>query len=169
MLGAKIASALKKIISNPHFRRRVSAEEQRAQEHDRFLRGRQIAHMIYDHVRAAGACDAAQDLSDLFIICLHEDDIQVFDTRWDQALFSSSEIPKGNILDGLYKLKIRDSDQRQTVSAMYDQEVDRDRATPSYQRLKTGVSHIDQMTTARNYKARDRSIGEESRMDKSQR
>ena len=103
MIDAKTASALKKIISNPHFRRRVSAEEERAQKHDRFLRGRQIAHMIYDHVRATGACDAGQDLSDLFIICVHDDDIQDFDTRWDQALLSSSEIPKGNILDGLYK------------------------------------------------------------------
>ena len=42
MLDAKIASALKKTISDQHFRRTVSVEEQRAQKHDRFLRGRQI-------------------------------------------------------------------------------------------------------------------------------
>ena len=39
MLDAKMASALRKIISNSNFRRRVSVEEQK---HDRFKRGRQI-------------------------------------------------------------------------------------------------------------------------------
>ena len=85
MLDAKTASALKKIISSVHFRKEVSVEEQRAQNHDRFLRGRQIAYMIYDHFRATGACDAAQDLSDLFKVDSQGDDIQDFDTRWDQA------------------------------------------------------------------------------------
>ena len=82
MLDAKIASALKKIISNQHFRSRVSVEEQRAQKIDRFPRGRQISYMIYDHFRRTGAYDAAQDLSDPFNVFLHEDDIQDFDTRW---------------------------------------------------------------------------------------
>ena len=82
MLDAKIASALKKIISNQHFPRRVSVEEQRAQKHYRFLRGRQIAYMIFDHFRATGAYDAAQDLSDLFNVFLQGDDIQDFGTRW---------------------------------------------------------------------------------------
>ena len=50
MLDAKMASALKKIISDPRFRRRVTVEEQRAQTYDWFfLRGRQIAYMIYDY------------------------------------------------------------------------------------------------------------------------
>ena len=44
MLDAKIASALSKIISNSNFRRRVNVEDQRAQKHDRFLRGRQIPY-----------------------------------------------------------------------------------------------------------------------------
>ena len=37
LLVAKIASAVKSIISNLYFRRRVFVEEQRAQKHDRFL------------------------------------------------------------------------------------------------------------------------------------
>ena len=45
-LDARIASALNKIIHNSHFKRRVSLEEQKAQEEDRFLRGRQIAYLI---------------------------------------------------------------------------------------------------------------------------
>ena len=77
-LDAKIASAQKKIISIVPFRRTVSVEEQRAQKYDRFLRGRQIANMIYEFLRASGACDAAQGPSDLFGTRLHYDDVRVF-------------------------------------------------------------------------------------------
>ena len=49
MLDAKIASALNKIIQNSQFKKKVSLEEQKAQKEDQFLRGRQIAFMIYDN------------------------------------------------------------------------------------------------------------------------
>ena len=55
MLDAKIASALNKIIQNSQFKKTVSLEEQKAQKEDRFLRGRQIAFMIYDYFRVTGA------------------------------------------------------------------------------------------------------------------
>ena len=46
VLDARIASALKKIIHNSHFKRRISLEEQKAQKQDGFPRDRQIAHLI---------------------------------------------------------------------------------------------------------------------------
>ena len=55
MLNAKIASALNKILQNSHFKKKVSLEEQKAQKEDRFLRGRQIAFMIFDYFRVIGA------------------------------------------------------------------------------------------------------------------
>ena len=54
VLDARIASALNKIIHNSHFKRRISLEEQKAQKQDRFLRGRQIAYLIYDYFRFTG-------------------------------------------------------------------------------------------------------------------
>ena len=81
MLDAKIVSALKRIITNRCFRRRISAEEQHAQKNDRFLQGNQIAHMFYWYFRTTGAHEAALGLSDLFSVSLRGDDIQVFDTR----------------------------------------------------------------------------------------
>ena len=48
MLDAKIASALKKIISNSHFKKRVDLEGHKAQMQDRFLHERQILYMIYE-------------------------------------------------------------------------------------------------------------------------
>ena len=49
MSDARIASALNKIVQNSHFKKKVSLEEQKAQKEDRFLRGRQIAFMIYGY------------------------------------------------------------------------------------------------------------------------
>ena len=69
-------------------------------------------------LRATGAHDAALDLSDLFNVSLQGDDIQDFDTRWDQALLPASEVPKENDLESLYTMKTRESVQLQTVSAM---------------------------------------------------
>ena len=78
MLDARIAHALRKIISSTSFRRRVSVEEQRVQKYNRFLRGREIADMIRDHFQSIGGYDTAKGLSDLFHICLQNDDVQDF-------------------------------------------------------------------------------------------
>ena len=47
------------------------------------------------------------------------DDVQDFDTRWDQALLAASEIPTETVLEGLYKSKLQDSVQLLTVLAMF--------------------------------------------------
>ena len=91
MLDAKIASALNNIIQNSHFKKKVSLEEQKAQKEGRFLRGRQIAFMIYDYFRVTGAHDTVLDYADLFSVTLHDDNIQEFDTRWDEVLLSMSK------------------------------------------------------------------------------
>ena len=106
MLDAVIASALKKILSTQvPFRKRVSVEEQRAQIHDRFLRGRQIAYTIHEYFRATGAYEAVQGIADLFTMSLKNNHVQDFDVRWDHALSTASEMPPGAILEGLYKSK----------------------------------------------------------------
>ena len=62
MLDARKASALNEIIQNSYFKKKVSLEEQKAQKKDRFLRGREIAYMIYDCFRVTGAHDTVLDL-----------------------------------------------------------------------------------------------------------
>ena len=57
------------------------------------------------------------------------------------------------------RLKIRGSVQVQTVLAMNDQELDRDRVVPSYQRLKTLVRrHNELMIETRNFRVRNERI-----------
>ena len=140
------ASALKKLLDkHVQFRRRISVEEQHAQKYDRFSWGMQIASMIYEHFRSAWACEAVQGLSDFINIRLENDDFQDFDVRWDQAPLSVSETPSYVILEGLYKSKLQDSLQLQTVLALCEQENVRNNGQPSYSRLKTSVRlHIVQ-------------------------
>ena len=101
VLDARIASALDKIIHNSHLKRRISLEEQKAQKQDCFLRGRQIAYLIYDYFRVTGAHDSVENYADLFTISLRNDDIQEFDSKWDGILLSMTKIPPDNILEGL--------------------------------------------------------------------
>ena len=69
VLDARIASALNKIIHNSHFKRKISLEEQKAQKEDRFLHGRQIAHLIYEYFRVTGDNDSFENYAYLFYSC----------------------------------------------------------------------------------------------------
>ena len=68
VLDARIASAQNKLIHNSHFKRRISLEEQKAQKQDQFLRGRQIAYLIYEYFRVTGANDSVENYADLFLL-----------------------------------------------------------------------------------------------------
>ena len=106
VLDARIALVFNKIIHNSQFRRRISLEEQKAQKEDRLLRGRQIAYLIYDYFRVTGVQDSVENYTDLFTIALRNDDIKEFDSKLDGILLSMTKIPLGDILEGLYKLRI---------------------------------------------------------------
>ena len=156
VLDAKIASALNKIIHNSHFKRRISLEEQKAQKQDRFLRGRQIAYLIYEYFRVTGANDSVENYADLFTISLRNDDIQELDSKWDGILLSMTKIPLDDILEGLYKLRIRESGKLKTVLELYNMEIHQKKLGPDYHRLKTMVKRsIEQDTRNKNFGARN--------------
>ena len=95
--------------------------------------------MIYDHFRVTGANDSVENYADLFTISLRNDDIQEFDSKWDGILLSMSKIRHDDILEGLYKLRIRESDKLKTVLGLRDLEVHQKKLGPDYHRLKTMV------------------------------
>ena len=154
-IDAMIASVLKKLLNTQsNFRKRASVEEQGAHKDDRFSRGRQIAYMIHEHFRVTGACEAVQGLSTLFAVVSQNDNVQDFDVKWDDALSTVSEMPSDMILEALYKSKVEDSVQFQTVIALYDQETARTKE-PNYHKLKTAIKlHIDQTMRTRNFRVR---------------
>ena len=155
VLDARIASALNKIIHNSHFKRRISLEEQKARKEDRFLRGRQIACLIYVYFRVIGANDSVENYADLFTVFLRNDYIQEFDSKWDGFLLSMTRIPPDDILEGLYELRIRESEKLKTVLELYDLEIHEKKIRPDYHRLKTMVKRsIEQDLRNMNFGAR---------------
>ena len=149
VLDARIASALNRIIHNSQFKRRISLEEQKAQKQDRFLRGRQIAYLIYDY-------SSVENYADLFTISLRNDDIQEFDSKWDGILLSMTKIPPHDILEGLYKLRIPESEKLKTVLELYDKEIHQKKLGPDYHRLKTMVKRsIEQDIRNKNFGVRN--------------
>ena len=73
-----------------------------------------------------------KDSQILFRTRLQNDDVEDFVVRWDRALLSASEMPSDVILEGLYKSKLQDSVQLQTVLALYYQETVRNNGQTSY-------------------------------------
>ena len=156
LLDARIASALNKIIQDTRFRRKVSLEEMKAHKEDRFLRGRQIAYLIYDYFRVTGANDSVENYADLFTVVLRNDNVQEFDTKWDEIILSMSQFPADDILEILYKLRIRESEKLKTVLELYNMEIHQKKAEPDYHRLKTMVKRrIEQHLRSKNFEARN--------------
>ena len=100
----------------PNSKVRVCLEEQKAQKHDRFLRERQIAYLIYEYFRVTGAHGSVENYADLFTISLRMDDVQEFDSKmgWN-FLVPTRKIPSDDILEGLYKFGLRGSEKLKTV------------------------------------------------------
>ena len=71
----------------------------KAQREDRFLRGRQIAYLIYEVLPVTGANDSVENYADLFTVVLRNDNIQEFDSKWDEILLSMTQIPSDDILE----------------------------------------------------------------------
>ena len=122
VLDARIASALYRIKKNQ------SGGTKSLKKQDRFLRGRQIAYLIYGYFRVTGANDSVENYADLFTTSLRNDDIQEFDSKWDGILLSMTKMPPDDILEGLYKLRIRESEKLKIVLELYDLETHQKKA-----------------------------------------
>ena len=156
VLDARIASALNRIFHNSHFKSRISLEEQKAQKQDRLLRVRQIAYLIYEYFRVTGDNDSVENHAHLFTIGLRNDAIQGFDLSWDGILLSMTKIPPDDILESLYKLRIRVSEKLKTVLELYNMEIHQKKAGHDYHRLKTMVKRsIEQDLRNRNFGSRN--------------
>ena len=79
--------------------------------------------MICDNFRVTDAHDTVLDFADLFSVTLHDDNIQEFDTRFDEVLLSMSKIPFDDILESLNKLRIRESSHLKTLLELYGFEI----------------------------------------------
>ena len=67
-----------------------------------------------------------------------------------------TKIPHDDILEGLYTLRIRESEKLKTVLELYDLEIHENKLGPDYHRLKTMVKRsIEQDIRIKNFGARN--------------
>ena len=95
--------------------------------------------MIYEYFWVTGAHDSVENYTDLFTISLRNDDIQEFDSKWDGILMSMTKITPDDILEGLYKLRIRESGKLKTVLELFDLEIRQKKIGPDDHRSETMV------------------------------
>ena len=154
VLDARITSALNRIIHNSHFKRSISLEEQKVQKQDRFLRERQTTFLMYFPI--TGVNDSVENYVNIFTIVLRNDDIQEFDSKWDGILLSMTKIPSDDILQELYKLRIRGSEKLKTVLELYDLETHQKKIGSDYHRLKKLIKRrIEQYLRIQNFEVRN--------------
>ena len=68
-----------------------------------------------------------------------------------------TKIPSDDILEGLYKLRIRESEKLKTVLELYNMEIHQKKIGPDYHRLKTMVKRsIEQNLRMKNFEARNK-------------
>ena len=90
-----------------------------------------------------------------FTIVLRNDDVQEFDSKWDGILLSMTKIPSDDILEGLSKLRTRESEKLKTVLELHNMEIHQKKLGPDYHRLKTMVKSIEQYLRIKNLEARN--------------
>ena len=113
--------------------------------------------MIYDYFRVIGAHDTVLDFADFFSITLRNDN-QCSGKGYKMGRSSTVHVKKtsDDILESLYKLRIRESAQLRTVLELYDMEIHQKISMPNYQKLKAMVKRsIDQKLRLRNFDARN--------------
>ena len=100
---------------------------------------------------------------ELFSITHRNDDVQDFDTSWDEILLSMTKIPTDDVLESLYKLRLCNSDQLKTVLEFYVMEIHQKISMPNHQKLKTMAKRsIDQKLRSRNFDDRNKRIETEA-------
>ena len=95
------------------------------------------------------------------LLPLRNDDIQEFDSKWDGILLSMTKIPPDDILEGLYKIRIRESEKLKTVLELYDLEIhsSEEKQDFDHHRLKTMVKRsIEQDLRNRNFGDQNRKL-----------
>ena len=79
-----------------------------------------------------------------------------FHTKWDDLLMSIHETPSGRILDSLFRILLKESDQVRNVFAMCDLDILRKDMSQSYLRLKSMVKRVfDPKLKTLNFEARN--------------
>ena len=113
-------------------------------------------YLIYDYFWVTGVNESVLDKADLFSIVLGNDIFQDFEARWDEIVLSMEQFTPDDILESLFKLRIRESEKLNTVLELYHLEIHHKKSKPYCHRLRTMVKRsIEQDLRTRNFEAKN--------------
>ena len=103
LLDARIASALNKIIQKYPLQEKGQCGGNESSQR-RPVPSRMTDRLLDLRILPGHRCNhSVESYADLFTVVLRNDDVQEFDSKWDEILLSMTQIPSDDILDGLYK------------------------------------------------------------------
>ena len=156
VLDARIASALNKIIQNTPSRKRSVWRKwkltKKFEETDRsldlrILLGHWSQRFCRELCRPIYSCSSQWWYSGIRF------------KMGRNSVINDEKIPSDDILEGLYKLRIRASEKLKTVLELYNMEIHQKKAGPDYHRLKTMVKRsIEQNLRMKNFEARNENV-----------
>ena len=157
MLDAKIASALRKIIFNTSFKKESQCWRA-ASSKTTSIPERKTKLFTWSSATSKQSKLMMQlkEYVICLIFCLQNDDVQDFDTRWDQILLGTSKLPHNNVLQGSYKNWIcRVPINFRLCWLCTIKNWIETKVAPSFQKLRMMTrQHVDQMIKTHNFRAR---------------
>ena len=151
VLDARIASALKKTSIILTSRRRIQSGGTKGPERGPFSFAED--RLLTWSMSTSGSQEPmiVENYTDSCSLLFYE--MMIFrNSKWDVILLSMTKNPHDDILEGLYKLGIRESEKLKTVLELYDLETHQKKLGPDYHRLKTMVKRsIEQDIRNKNF------------------
>ena len=100
------------------FERRVLIQEDAARKEKSFPTGRQVAWMIFEHLKVGDTDESALDVNEILKVKLKNDNGQSFDARWDETMIAMKEQHPEEIGDNENFRQLQQSEQLKPMLAL---------------------------------------------------
>ena len=104
---------------------------------------RQVARTTYDHSRVSHTDGTVLDVSDVLKVELKGDNVQHFDTRWDETIIAMTEKPDDEVLENLYFKQLDTAEQLKQLLAFHIQDIGQKTEPKNYTELNTTCCWLD--------------------------
>ena len=149
-LDFKIAAGLNDIMHG-EFARKITLIKEKASFHDEMINGRQMAFIIYQHMRTNSVDGALLEFEDLLHVHLHGQNLQKFKTDWEMVLSGQKHLPAEDIMESLFRKQLEKCHALRTLLDMYEHGIVHEGKPKSYFVLESMVNrHLENKRMRKN-------------------
>jgi hypothetical protein len=151
LLDARIATAFGKILTGV-LKRRVKVEDDKLFSSElRYLGGREIAWMVYQHFKVTDVQGAILGIEDLVNVKLKNDNILEFLDEWDYVFCGLKEEPSATTTEEVFLARVEASSRLKSIVDLYRNDVTQNGKPKSYDNLRDRIDiFIEQERLGRN-------------------